>query len=494
MAREFPLPPSAASLSASMRDIGYSLETAVADLIDNSITAGATAINILCDMTQGDPILAISDNGRGMHSEEMVQAMRHGSSSPKTKRHEKDLGRFGLGLKTASFSQCKQLTVISAQENRTCAAEWNLDLVDSRDEWLLLILDDSEIAELPFNDQLSKPGTIVLWRNLDRLTENSTGEKQEKIVYSKLDQLGNHLSLVFHRFLSGEAKGFKKVSISINGHKLDPFDPFCRHNSATQSLPKEIININGSKVVMHPYVLPHFSKLSAEEYDFYQNRSNFITNQGAYIYRNSRLMAWGDWFRLVPKGEATKLARVQIDFPNTLDESWAIDIKKSRAWPPSQVRERLAQIIEKITGRSTAIHKGRGAKLFNKSDTPMWERQIGNGIIQYILNRDHPLMQPTMNNSENPIDTQFNMALDAIESSLPLEMIYSDFSENPNQMQQPKISIEEAVSHLKQLKLILFSSSDKKYDPQSFKSIADSIGIFHGYEELIEQFANEELK
>lgn len=154
MAREHRLPPSAASLSASMRDLGYSLETAVADLIDNSISAGATEIEIFCTPAVADPALAIIDNGGGMDSDGLIAAMRHGVGNPRQPRAPGDLGRFGLGLKTASFSQCRRLTVISARKGSRGAAEWNLDLVDKRDDWIISIPDPEEIDGIPFLDHL----------------------------------------------------------------------------------------------------------------------------------------------------------------------------------------------------------------------------------------------------------------------------------------------------------------------------------------------------
>ena len=311
MARKHNLPPRASTLSASMRDLGYSLETAVADLLDNSISAGATVVQIFCTLTPDCPILAIIDNGKGMNADEVIAAMRYGSSSPAEERLSGDLGRFGLGLKTASFSQCRRLTIATAQQGILHSTEWDLDLVNEKDDWLISILEEEEIKGLPFINDLGRNGTLVVWRALDRLLEDTIGPKQHEIINEKLDALGKHLSLVFHRYLAGEIRGRSKLSISVNGHNLEPFDPFCRNNSATQRLPEEIVYVDGVRVRLQPYVLPHHSKLSAKEYDYYQNRSDFISNQGAYVYRSGRLMAWGDWFRLIPKGENTKLARVQ---------------------------------------------------------------------------------------------------------------------------------------------------------------------------------------
>ena len=240
MARFQELPPSAGSLALSLRDLGYSLETAVADIIDNSITAGATRVDVICDLALPGAALAILDNGCGMTESDIILAMRHGGKGPKVSRTANDLGRFGLGLKTASFSQCRQLTVASRREGGTVAAEWDLDSVIALDSWTISTLDLEEIGRIPFIDQLPEPGTLVVWRKLDRLVEDEQGQLKVEIVNAKLTLLRDHLSLVFHRFLSGEV-GASKLVIAVNGHELKAFDPFCTSNKATQKLPKEVI-------------------------------------------------------------------------------------------------------------------------------------------------------------------------------------------------------------------------------------------------------------
>ena len=474
-----------------MRDLGYSLETAVADLLDNSISAEATIIQIFCDLTLDNPVLAVIDNGKGMNADKLVEAMRYGSSGPAEQRLPGDLGRFGLGLKTASLSQCRCLTVVSAQNNILHSAEWDLNLIDEKDDWLISVLDDEEIGKLPFVEMLGKNGTLILWRDLDRLLEDVTGPKQHEVINEKLDALGKHLSLVFHRYLSGEIRGRKKLTVFVNGHNLEAFDPFCRSNSATQRLPEEIIRIDGVRVKMQPYILPHHSKLSATEYDYYQSRSDFISNQGAYIYRDGRLMAWGDWFRLIPKGENTKLARVQIDFPCKLDESWTIDIKKSRANPPLQVRNRLKQVINKISERSTIVHRGRGKRLFDEIKEPVWERYAGQGEIRYFLNRKHPLVLALEANLEDGTHHRLDILLEAIGASLPVEMIYSDCSTDLKDVQQSQVAEDEVIDKLKALKDVLFGG--EKVDAESFHEVINSTRFFESHTDMVEQFIKEKL-
>lgn len=489
MAREHRHPPSAACLSASMRDLGYSLETAVADLVDNSISAGATAIDIFCDVSGQHPVVVVLDNGTGMTEVELLAAMRHGTINPRQCRSPKDLGRFGLGLKTASFSQCRSLTVVSTRDGVICGAEWNLDRIDAEDDWILTVLDDEDILELPYVERLGSGGTAILWRELDRLMEDEAGSCREEIVSEKLHALGRHLSLVFHRFLSGDIRGYPRISIAVNGHQVEAFDPFCRKNPATQLLPEEIVRIGEAEVRLQPYVLPHHTRLSAHEYDFYQSRSDFISNQGAYIYRNGRLMAWGDWFRLVPKGEATKLARVQIDFPNSLDEAWTIDIKKSRARPPHAVRERLRQIIAKIVARSVTVHRGRGQRLFQESNAPLWERYVDHGGIRFAINAQHPLILSLIARLQHEDANSLRVLLDSIAASLPIEMIYSDYSTHPRAVSQVAVDSDLTLERLKNLKQVLYG--DGPGDPDAFLQIVQSTHLFEGQIETARTFIRE---
>lgn len=485
MARPERLPPSAACLSASMRDLGYSLEAAVADLIDNSISADASKIDIFCEPAASQPVLVILDDGRGMDEAELIAAMRHGAANPRAQRSPKDLGRFGLGLKTASFSQCRSLTVVSAKDGSLSGAEWNLDVIDQADDWILSILNKEDIAALPYADHLGAYGTAVIWREMDRLLEDESGNRRDEIVNEKLDVLEKHLALVFHRFLAGEIRGRGRIAITVNGHPVEAFDPFCRKNTHTRHLPEEIVRIGSAAVHLQPYILPHHSNLTAREYDFYQSRSDFISNQGAYIYRNGRLMAWGDWFRLIPKGEATKLARVQIDFPNSLDEAWTIDIKKSRSRPPLPVRERLRQIIAQVSGASTTVHRGRGQKLFHEITAPLWERYADKTGIRYALNRTHPLAQRLHEKLDGEGVRHLNLLLEAVSASLPVEMIYSDYSTHPREVSQMP-QVDDVKDRLDDLRRALWGDGPGNAD--AFRDIVRSTRLFDDHAEIVENY------
>ena len=426
-----------------------------------------------------------------MTESDLILAMRHGGKGPKVSRTANDLGRFGLGLKTASFSQCQQLTVASRREGGTVAAEWDLDSVIALDSWTISTLDLEEIGRIPFIDQLPEPGTLVVWRKLDRLVEDEQGQLKVEIVNAKLTLLRDHLSLVFHRFLSGEV-GASKLVIAVNGHELKAFDPFCTSNKATQKLPKEVIKCAGSKIEIQPFILPHHSRLTAREYDFYRTRSDFISNQGAYVYRNGRLMAWDDWFRLVPQGEATKLGRVQIDFPSALDEAWTIDIKKSRAHPPRIVREHLRQILPKITGAAIKVHKGRGQKLFQETDSPIWERYADQGQIRYALNQNHPIVAVLMRQLDETGSKNLIALLEAASAALPIDMLYAAYSTEPKAFAPNKLAADEALERLRALKLGLFAETE--FVPAEFVKIVRSTQLFDNQMVLVEKFAKGEIE
>lgn len=491
MSRTQDLPPSAASLALSLRDLGYSLESAVADIIDNSISAGATQVKIICDLSPPNPALSIIDNGSGMAGDDLIAALRHGAKGPRATRQPSDLGRFGLGLKTASFSQGRTLTVASRYKDRLFAAEWDLDYVVDQDRWFIHVMEAEEIQRIPHISQLTDQGTLVVWRKLDRLFEDEEGAHRDSVVNEKLASLRDHLSLVFHRFLEGDVPT-GKISISVNGHNLQPFDPFCRNNRATQKLPREVVIVDGERVEIQAFILPHHSRLSPKEYEFYRTRSDFISNQGAYVYRNSRLMAWGDWFRLVPKGEATKLGRVQIDFPSALDESWTIDIKKSRARPPRIVRAHLRQILDKITGAAVRVHRGRGQRLYRETDSPLWERYADHGQIRYALNRSHPIVLQLMSQLDDLGSRNLTALLEAIPAALPIDLLYSDYSSDPKSFVSPQSDDEEALNRLRGLKLALFP--DAPFEPEQFMKIILSTRLYDDRLGMVEEFAKGEIE
>ena len=424
--RTKPLPPYAPTLIESTRAIGYTLEAAIADIVDNSISASASCIDIFF-FPVGDSYIAILDDGCGMDADALETAMRYGSQNPNEKRAANDLGRFGLGLKTASLSQCRTLTVASKQNNSIEARCWDIDHVIDAHDWSLLILDsEGELDTIPQIEELRKlkSGTLVVWQNLDRL---KIGELDfSRSMGKKMDDVRNHLSLVFHRYISGEP-GIRKIQLRMNNVSVEPADPFLPKRN-TQMMSDEIININGSKVVVRPYILPHISNLTSDEIAALGGKEGLRKRQGFYVYRNKRLLVWGTWFRMMRQAELSKLARVQVDIPNELDSLWTLDIKKSTAMPPEEVRKNLDSIIERLAEHSKRTWVFRGKKETHDSIVHVWQRFKGKqGGAFYTINRDHPLVE-VFENSSPQVRRNLENLLKAIEEGLPLSSLYLDLN------------------------------------------------------------------
>ncbi len=439
------VPPSPASLIQSLRDIGYSIQTAIADIIDNSITANSTKIDIKFSWNFGNSWLAIIDDGEGMTHDELINAMRFGSKNSLENRAENDLGRFGLGLKTASFSQCRHLTVLSKKNKLVSCCAWDLDLIARNNDssWMLSVLNEVAIKQNVVLNELflkflsdKNNGTIVFWEDIDRMYEEGLVKDKEKLFNALIDDTREHLQLVFHRFLSPEI-GSKKVSILMNGDNLIAFNPFNPQNLATQELEQQQIIINGNKIVAQPYILPHHNKVSSEEYEKYAGEGGYLQNQGFYIYRNKRLIIKGTWFRLIKKAELNKLIRIRVDIPNTLDHLWKIDVRKSHASPPEIVKEGLLQVIEKIEVAGRKVYKQRGTKLASKVTNPVWHRKAIAGEIIYEINRDHPLILDLLNKVSKDQKDYLQQIITMVENSFPVDLFYSDFADSPEQIKSP---------------------------------------------------------
>lgn len=434
--------PSAASLIESMRDIGYSLESALADVIDNSITAGASSVRILFDTNRADPFLAIVDDGQGMTEAELVAAMRPGSQSPSVRRDAADLGRFGLGMKTASFSQARSLTVVSRTRAGTSAARWDLDLVVARDDWVIEMLDPDEVVSVPGVSMLGDHGTAVIWEKLDRISDGTTGTSRTDHMLDRLDSARRHLELVFHRFLQGD-RDVPKIAIVMNGRTLEPFDPFHTKSPATQRLPVECIRVANQDITVEAFILPHHGKVSASDWEKYGGEGGYVRNQGFYVYRAGRLIIHSTWFRLARQTELTKLARVRIDMPNGLDTLWKIDVRKASAQPPFAVRQRLRSLIDQIAGPSRRVYTSRGHRLTADSQAVLWHRRVDKGLVSYEINRDHPLLDHMRAGLSSDQEGDLETFLKGVESAFPVDAVFSDTAADPKAVSQTQMSDDD---------------------------------------------------
>jgi len=421
------MPPFAPVLMESTRAMGYSLEDAVADIIDNSIAAGAEMVSIQFSPYESIPYVSILDNGGGMTKEEINDAMRYGSYSSLNERASSDLGRFGLGLKTASLSQCRCLTVISKKGHEVEARRWDLDEIYNKGTWALISLNKEDLKAIPQYEAQLEPlinGTLVIWEKLDRMLKGTS--VPDKLMNKQMEFVREHISLVFHRYLAGES-GIQKLSISINNLPIEPKDPFLIGRSTVFQADEKLI-IEGYPVHVSSFMLPHISYLTKKEKLELGGSEGLTKDQGFYIYRNKRLLVWGTWFRMHRKDEMSKLARIRVDVPNALDHLWTLDIRKSTAVPPEVIKSNLSRIVNRISDGSRRAWTFRGKREVSNDGSHLWSKtKIRDGVV-YNLNRDHMMLKylsDTLNvNQRKFLEDYLRLA----EGNLPLNQLYVDLN------------------------------------------------------------------
>jgi hypothetical protein len=432
--------PGATELFESLRAFGYDLPTALADIIDNSITARAR--NVWIDMHWAGPQsrIMIRDDGRGMTEDALRQAMKPGSLSPLADRPKDDLGRFGLGMKTASISQCRCLTVLSRTEGSAAVLRrWDLDYIASTGtgEWRLLKRPDLLSPEDHAHLDCQKSGTILFWDRLDALVGSAPADDEtaQRHFRERADAVKHHLAMVFHRFLKGRGA----VTIHMNGRPIEPWDPFLEDIDFTEPLSAETLSADGERAEIKPFVLPHHSRLTPDQHAAAAGPKGWNAHQGFYIYRNRRLLVAGDWLGLgMQKEEHFKLARIRIDLPNSADLLWQIDVKKSRARPPAALRLDLQRIARTTRNRASSIYRHRGKiiqRQLGDREAFLWTHLTKHGKSFYRINRDHPLVRKVLEVAEEraPIRALFSL----IEQTIPAPLIVINNAETPDAFGQP---------------------------------------------------------
>lgn len=416
--------PKADALIESLRAFGYSPEAAIADLVDNSISAEAKHIAIDFAWSGSQSTVTVTDDGRGMTESTLIAAMRLGSTSPLQVRDKSDLGRFGLGLKTASFSQARELTVASSERDSGCLSirRWDLDTVARTGEWRLLRTPPAGATAI---DPPTPAGTVVQWSKMDRLVgvAETNDAKAHGRFLKTIDRVHQHLAATFHRFLTGRSR----IRVTINGNDVEPWDPYMSNHPATQRLESEALPFRSELIQVSPYVLPHRSKLSDAEAQTGAGAHGWNQQQGFYIYRSGRLLIQGDWLGLgLAKDEHTKLARISVDFPATLDHEWQVDVKKSSARPPGELVDSLRRIAQATRSKAEDVYRHRGKTIAHKTSNSFvfaWQQyKDREGILRYKINREHPVIAAVLE-AAGKEQKLIERALRFIEETVPTTMI-----------------------------------------------------------------------
>ena len=492
--------PKPEALIESLRAVGYTLETAVADIIDNSIAASARNVWVNFHWDGQKSYISVLDDGVGMDEKELSNAMRPGSQSPLETRSEKDLGRFGLGLKTASFSQARCLTVLSKKQDLpTCTRKWDLYYVIESKQWRLLKSagESGEFCESQIKDLQS--GTLVLWQNMDRLTEGTTTNdaKARDHFNQQIEEVREHLGMIFHRYLSGPSE---RLSIWINGrekqNRVKPWDPFVTAHDSTLLMPTDQIDFGSEVVAIKGYVLPHKDRFdSDEDCSRAAGPNGWNAQQGFYIYRNDRMLVSGEWLKLGrprpwAKQEHYRLARLSIDIPNNIDSEWSLYVKKSTAKPPPQIKQKLFKLAADTREKARQVFAHRGEYgprgTYNQEElTRPWASSVRSGHTIYKIDREHILIRNLLKQA-GKTRPEVEAALRFLEETVPVQKIWLNAAEDNADYAKPYEDLDDDIifTDMRRVWEILRKSN---IGSNEAKTTIRSMEPFNHYTKLIDQ-------
>lgn len=487
-------PPRASTMIESLRGLGYSVQTALADIIDNSLSAGAKNVELQFNWLGRDSSIAVLDDGTGMSEEGLETAMRLGGKGPLDPRDARDLGRFGLGLKTASFSQCRRLTVATKKGEALSCLRWDLDFIaaSADGDWHLLEGPAPGSEELMSAIGHRSKGTLVIWQVLDRIV---TAGFTDKDFLDLMDVVERHLAMVFHRFLSGPVS---KMRLTINGNPVLPWDPFLVTHSATWKSPIARFPHASGLVEVQYHVLPHKDRLDANAFQDGGGPDGWTAQQGFYVYRNERLLVAGSWLglgrgRAWTKEESHKLARVRVDIKNSADADWKIDIRKSTARPPVALREALTRLAEDARERARRVFAHRGQAIRKLDGTPIiqaWRSEHLSSGVRYRIDAGHPAVRAVLEQA-GPLEPQIQAMLRIIEQTIPVQRIWLDTAEA--QETAPTHFSGEAPAALIEVLTVMYRNllSFKKLSPEAARSQLLRTDPFNNYPALVAALPDE---
>ena len=480
-------PPKASAMVEALRGLGYNTQTALADIIDNSIAAGANEVKIEFIWAERDSRVLCLDNGSGMTSESLDRAMRLGEKNPLEERSAIDLGRFGLGLKTASFSQCRRMTVATRGADGLQTLRWDLDFLarSTDDGWHLL--EGPHPGSEDFLKRLSShTGTLVLWEELDRVVTPGTTVQDFLDLTDKVEQ---HLGMVFHRFLEGRKP---RLRILLNGQPVKAWDPFMTDHPGKPYNPPVFKHPSRKDIAAECHVLPHKDMLSSEDFERLAGPEGWTAQQGFYVYRNQRLLVAGSWLglgtgRRWTKDEAHRLARIRLDISNSADADWKIDIRKSTARPPVYLREWLTRLAEvtRARARRAFAHRGKPTILGNRQIAEAWKVERLSDGMRYRIDVEHPAIRAVLEDAGSLLP-QLKVMLRVIEETVPVQRIWVDTAENND---TPFTGLEKTPpQEVSDLMMVMYRGmiERKGYSPTAAKDQLRNMEPFHAYPALID--------
>jgi small nuclear ribonucleoprotein (snRNP)-like protein len=439
-------------LIKSIAEQGYSLETSLADLIDNAVSAGADRIEILINTENIPFTLFLTDNGNGMNEEQLKKAMHFPSTSMENERVTHDLGRFGLGMKTASFAQTRKLSVLSRQkdEKKFAGRTWDVNYLKLKKRWLILVNDNQEITNLLEEyDKLTKgflnefieyvPNTIVAWQGLYKFEEYLKGNDKSNSLKTQINEITTeYLSLVFHRFME---RSVKPLKIRVNNVIIQPFNPFPSNQPDLRLIESMQRGIENDVIKLEGFVLPVRSIDESKEINNIWSTKNkgLMDMEGLYIYRADRIILFGGWNGIIRKSPRLQLARLRVEVGNKVDNLLHLNVAKSQISIPYDLRVGFLKYMSKLKDEAEKEYYNRGIRKITskKSDSVqmLFDRNASNKGTILEINADFPIVK-LLEDSLNPSQKK--------SFALLKRMINTTINKMRNSHNDKSFSIQEA--------------------------------------------------
>jgi len=424
--------------------MGYDFNTAVADIVDNSIAAQAKIIDIEFYLEEDRAIFLIQDDGFGMNENELISNMSIGCKDAGIERAHGDLGRFGAGLKTASFSQAETLTVITKQKNESLsAAVWDKSIIAEKG-WQLQVLDFNEIDAVSTKKQRQiDHGTIVRWDAIGVIQSLAHSPDKQIQIDQLCSELHKHIGLYFHKFLVGS----NSVKLKINNRLVDPIDPFMRHINGAEELNNTYFRLEkGSRVEIQGYRIPFISNMSQSDIDLYGGETKIRQEQGLYVYRENRLIIAGKWMGLQRYSNLSGLTRIEINVPSSLDNEWSTDVKKSSLQIPPKVKDKIKRLLAKPVQASKRAYMHRGDTEVANS---FWcvKNDERSKLITYEIDPKNSSLLKVVSNLDASEKRVLLRYLIDLSAALPLTHIYSTMATSSKSIAQGAIG-DDALKEL----------------------------------------------
>jgi hypothetical protein len=510
---EVEVAPNPAALVDSLRAFPYSAPSAIADLIDNSITAKARNVRVFARWDAGNPSVEIVDDGDGMTRDRLTEALRFAGMGPSSPRESADLGRFGLGLKTASLSQCSRVTVTSVQSNVVSNLGWDVDELRNGDGRWIPTKSSPETIERHRALIGGSSGTVVCWQKLDRLLGPDSLLHNSDDLDSVFEKVVDHLEMVFHRFMSRQfSDGQPQLSIYVNDRLLTPWDPFLdaypvaeqvrRVEDQNIDLPSGVSSVAG-------FVLPTEREAASDgcaELWRSAGRGRWNQLQGFYVYRLDRLITQGGYLGLgrIPD-EHTKLARIAIELDNNTDNDWLLDVTKSAVTPPARARAQLNRVATVVCSKASDRYRRRD-RTFCKTckkrpcecpRAPKFELvwtcpNLVDERGKFTVNEQHSMIKDFRNGLTDEQAREFHRIIQLISKTVPISFIRGIPATEEKDYVDRFDDRKESVTLVRELIQMAVSSRTAAGEPISaIRQSLLMIEPFSDFPDIVEEIVND---